>query len=320
MKTPHVSICVPTYCQVEFLRKTLRSVQMQDFSDYELIISDDSPDDSVGGLVRSFNFDGRMHYHRNLVPLGSPENWNAAVRLATGDYIKILHHDDKFAHAGALGEYVRMLDGHPEADFAFGASYVETSTRWKNRIHRPSKAQLAMLATSPEELFLGNAIGAPSATIYRNKLGIEYDPRMKWLVDIDLYIRVLQQNRHFVYTPEVLIVTVSGANHQVTKICENDARIELTEYMLLFQKIRDKLKNEFSTQSAWFRLFDKYRIRSQKDLSELGIDYVPIKDDFLQQIFIKYKENWLRRIPYRIYIRLPESLKASINYMRRLCF
>lgn len=298
----------------------MRSVQMQDFSDYELIISDDSPDDSVAELVRSFNFDSRMHYHHNPVPLGSPENWNAAVRRAGGDYVKILHHDDKFAHAGALREYVRMLDEHPEADFAFGASFVETSTSWKNRIHRPSTKQLVMLATSPEELFLGNAVGAPSATIYRNRLGVEYDPRMKWLVDIDLYIRVLQQNRHFVYTPEVLIVTASGANHQVTKICENDARIELTEYMLLFQKTRDKLKNEFSTQPAWFRLFDKYGIRSRNDLSVLGIEQMPIDDDFLKQIFINYKQNWLRRIPYRVYIHLPEFLKSSINYMRRSCF
>ncbi len=46
-----VSICIPAYKQVSFLRKCLESVLMQDFTDYELIITDDSPDDSVKQLV-----------------------------------------------------------------------------------------------------------------------------------------------------------------------------------------------------------------------------------------------------------------------------
>ena len=57
---PRLSICIPTYCQTEFLRATLLSVHAQDFSDYELIISDDSPGDSVAELVALFDFGGRL--------------------------------------------------------------------------------------------------------------------------------------------------------------------------------------------------------------------------------------------------------------------
>ena len=95
MRTPHVSICIPAYQQVDYLRETLRSVQTQNYEDYELIISDDTQDDSVQQLVATFDFNDRLRYYRNPVALGSPENWNAAVAYAKGTYIKILqyHHE-----------------------------------------------------------------------------------------------------------------------------------------------------------------------------------------------------------------------------------
>lgn len=314
---PHLSICIPTYCQIDFLRRTLLSVQAQDFNDYELIISDDTPDDTVSQLVASFDFDGRLRYHRNPVPLGSPENWNEAVRRANGDYIKLLHHDDRLDHPGALSAFVRLLDEHPEANFAFGASLVENITSGKNRIHRPTEEQLAKLSATPEKLFFGNAIGAPSATIYRNGLGIEYDRSMKWLVDIDFYIRTLLQNPCFVYTPEVLVVTTTNAVHQVTETCKNNAAIDLLEHTLLYQKIAPKLLSELDTQYVWFRLFEKYRAYSQKDFERLGVK-LPSPDSFLAPFFSAYRREWLKRVPYRVYACTPEPLKRVIKFLLNL--
>jgi glycosyltransferase involved in cell wall biosynthesis len=312
---PRLSICIPTYCQIDFLREALLSIQAQDFNDYELIISDDSPDDTVARLVASFNFDGRLRYHRNPVSLGSPENWNEAVRRATGDYIKVLHHDDRLNHPGALSAFVRLLDEHPEANFAFCASRIEDVISIESRIHRLTDDQLAKLSDSPEKLFFGNVIGAPSATIYRNGLGIEYDRRMKWLVDIDFYIRVLQQNHRFVYTPEVLIVTPTNAVHQVTEICKDSAAIEFLEHLLLYQKIVHRLLNDQNARHAWFRLFEKYRIYSEKDLERLDIK-LPSSNSMLAPFFRIYRREWLKRTPYRFYARLPETYKRVIRSLR----
>ena len=311
---PRLSICLPTYYQVDFLRETLLSIQAQDFNDYELIISDDSPDDTVTQLIASFDFKGRLRYHRNPIPLGSPENWNEAVRRAKGDYIKVLHHDDKLYHPGALSAFVRLLDEHPEANFAFGASRVDDIISGKNRVHRPTKEQLMTLSAMPEKLFFGNVIGSPSATIYRNGLGMEYDRRMKWLGDIDFYIRILQQNPRFVYMPEVLITTPTNAIHQVTEICKSSAAIELFEYMLLYQKVAPKLLSDPDTKYVWFRLFEKYRIYSQNDLERLGVK-TPSSEKILETFFNTYHRERLKRIPYRIYARLPETIKREINFL-----
>ncbi len=316
MRIPRVSICIPTYRQVDYLRETLRSVQEQDFVDYELIISDDTPDDTVQQLVASFGFDDRLRYYRNTVALGSPENWNAAVRYAQGAYIKILHHDDRLACPGSLSAFVGLLDEHPEADFAFGSSMIENVANGKRRIHRPTQAQIKELLLNPEELFFGNIIGAPSATIYRNGLGIKYDSRMKWLVDIDFYFRMLLQNKNFAFSPEVLIMTPTNAVHQVTEICKNNALVEINEYMLLYQKMGLNLQSDPDTRYVWFRLFEKYSVFSLKDLDHLCVDMGEEKV-FFADFLVAYRNVWLQRFPYRIYTYLPESYKRLVRCIRQ---
>jgi len=312
LRLPRVSICIPTYRQIDYLRETLRSVQAQDFDDYELIISDDTPDEIVQQLVASFGFDSRLHYHRNPVSLGSPENWNAAVRRAKGTYIKLLHHDDRFSHSGALSTFVRLLDEHPEADFAFSASSAVNIIHGHSHDHCPGKEQVAQLISAPEKLFLNNLIGAPSATIYRNGLGIEYDCKLQWLVDVDFYIRLLSKNSHLVYTPEILIAAANNAGHQITELCKNNAAIDLFEHLYLYRKIAAKIAGDAGVQFVWFRLFERYQIYSQADLKSRGIELQSF-ETLLQPFFKAYRQIWLKRTPYRVYARLPESLKCVIR-------
>lgn len=312
LSSPRVSICIPTYCQVDYLRETLRSVQAQDFEDYELIISDDTPDDTVKQLVDSFGFDDRLRYYHNPVALGSPENWNAAVRYAQGEYIKLIHHDDRFSMPSALRQFVRLLDENPTVDFAFSASSAVNITHGHSHDHCPNKEQLAQLLATPEKLFLSNLIGAPSATIYRNGLGFEYDCALKWLVDVDFYIRILLNNPSFVYTPDVLIATATNAGHQITELCKNNAAIEFFEYLHVYQKIASKLSEDVSVQYVWFRLFEKYQIYSQSDSQRNGIE-LPHTENLLQPFFNAYHRIWLKRTAHRWYARLPESLKRIIR-------
>jgi hypothetical protein len=171
---------------------------------------------------------------------------------------------------------------------------------------------VAELCKVPEKLFLKNIIGAPSATIYRNKLGIEYDCKLQWLVDLDFYIRILSNNPHLIYTPELLIITATNAAHQVTEICKNNAVIDMFEHLYLYHKIVKKVSDHPSTQYVWFRLFERYQIYSQVDLKHLGIE---LPSDILSLFFTAYHQAWLKRTPYRIYVRLPEPLKRVIRFI-----
>src|SRR4051794_28296452 len=98
---PEVSICIPAYGDPYLLERCLRSVIAQSYTNYEVIVSDDSRHEKLQEVVYKLN-DRRISYYKNRSILGSPANWNEAISYAKGKYIKILHHDDWFASDTAL--------------------------------------------------------------------------------------------------------------------------------------------------------------------------------------------------------------------------
>lgn len=314
-----VSICIPAYKQVEFLRETLRSVEIQDFTDYEIIVTDDSPDSGVLDLLNEFSFGDKLRYVHNSPALGSPLNWNAAVALARGEYVKILHHDDHFIRLDSLRLFVKLLDENPDADFGFSATLVNHVDSGFTRIHCTTERQLGDLRADPASLFIGNCIGAPSATISRRSANLDYDDRMKWLVDIDYYFRMLVQNRKFAFTHEALISTPTNATHQVTEICRDDIQVELGEAMLLFERFNAQQRENPLVKSGWMNLFRRFKIRRIGQLSTYGVSISGDQAYFLPLMrwsrwsLLREPRLTLKKIFYRIYPHVPPPVRQVLK-------
>ena len=73
-----VSICVPAYKNPVGVERLLESIKVQSFTDYEVVVTDDSPDGSVEEVVRRAEVP-EMVYVRNAVRKGATGNWNEAV-------------------------------------------------------------------------------------------------------------------------------------------------------------------------------------------------------------------------------------------------
>jgi glycosyltransferase involved in cell wall biosynthesis len=267
---PKVSICIPTYKQIEFLKKTLDSILIQTYQDYEIIISDDSPDKSVQHLLEQYSFGSKLKFFKNKTPLGSPENWNESIRKADGEYIKILHHDDWFTFPESLEEYVALLDKNPQADFAFSATNVFHADTLKERIHCIPDGYLEKLKKTPHILFFGNLIGGPSVSIYRRSLDQYYDRNMKWLVDIEFYIRAIQKNPNIVFSSKPLITTSTATDHAITSSITKE--VDVSEHFYLYDKIKLSLREndkKLFTVHLW-HLLEKYNITSSKQVKQMG--------------------------------------------------
>lgn len=302
MKNPKVSICIPTYKQTRYLKGTLDSILIQDYKNYEIIITDDSLGDSVKELIQKYDFDGKLKYFKNKHRKGSPENWNEAVSKASGEYIKILHHDDKFMYKDSLREYVEMLNQNPSSDFAFSATAIHySSDSSKNRVHKISPKELENLRKNPTSLFLGNLVGAPSATIYRKKTNNHYDKKLKWLVDIDFYIDILLINNNSIYSPRPLIGTIADADHKVTKQCIDNKKIEIFEYYYLFNKINKAIphKQILKYLLRLWSVSSYYEIKKVTDIRNCGYNNeIP---SFI--FFLLFLNKISKRLP-KIYIKL----------------
>lgn len=294
-----VSICIPVYNQVEHLKKCIESVLIQDHKDYEIIISDDSTDDDVKKYINSLN-NLSIQYFRNSPSLGSPGNWNYAMTKASGDYIKILHHDDFFTQPDSLKLYVESLDKSPSSDFAFSATKVWHINTGFERTHSCSPKKLELLKSDPEYLFFSNLTGAPSATIFRRSLGLKFDEQFKWLVDVEFYISALKKNKNVVYIDAPLICTIHGAEGQVTQQVEYDKAIQIKEHVLLLENVISNKKLEKFYAEFFDELFLQYNISSRKDVE----NYVNIPSgvsEFLDGVFSKLNSNRiLKKIRYRL--------------------
>ncbi|MDB5233181.1 MAG: glycosyl transferase, family 2 [Hymenobacter sp.] len=108
---PTVSVIVPTFNRSELLKVAVESVLKQDFTDYEIIITDNSSTDDTAEVVAKLS-DKRIRYYFNPVNVGITRNYNRALSLATGKYIAIFSDDDVML-PGNLAAKVNILNQYP---------------------------------------------------------------------------------------------------------------------------------------------------------------------------------------------------------------
>ena len=261
-----VSICIPAYNQPDWLRRALESIRIQSYRDYEVIVTDDSTNSLVQDAAREYLSDPRFQYRKNAQRRGTPGNWNEGIRHANGSLIKILHHDDWFTKQDSLAEYVRLLDENPEADFAFSASVAFDSAQHPQFVHQPSAAQLAELSRYPACLFWGNFVGAPSATIFRRQEAMYFDEQLKWLVDVEFYIRMLNRNPRFAFSEKPIVGITAFSAHQVTAEVAKDIGLQLRENFYVYEKLRLPFLRRLKTVKLFRSLFTSTGVTSVKAL------------------------------------------------------
>lgn len=115
---PKISIIVPMYNTKEkFLKELIDSVLNQIYSNWELCFADGSPKQNPK-WKKLMEKDERIKYQFLNENKGISENSNAAIKMATGEYIALLDHDDLLAPY-ALYEVVKMINQYPNAEFIY---------------------------------------------------------------------------------------------------------------------------------------------------------------------------------------------------------
>jgi glycosyltransferase involved in cell wall biosynthesis len=248
--TPLISICIPAYQSAAYLDRLLDSIKNQNFKDFEVIISDDSPDDAVARLAEHYSAHLPLTYHKNKIALGSPSNWNKSISLASGHWIKVMHDDDWFADEHALAAFANHAKG-ATSDFIFSGFHNVILNTGEASTFRMNGFQRFVLRWSPLLLFRRNYIGHPSTTLIRNNLENWFDPKIKWVVDFEFYIRVLYNQRKFVCITKPLVNIGLGA-HQITQNVFRKREVEIPENLYLLNLIGFvKLKNIFVFDYYW---------------------------------------------------------------------
>lgn len=267
MKSPAVSICIPVYKNVAYLKRLLDSALAQTFTDFEIIVSDDSPDDAVGSWLAAHYPDPRIRYFRNPVALGTPENWNEAICKAGGEWIKLMHDDDWFLTPEALGKFCSkaVASGKKIVFSAYTNVGLESGSR--QTVFRPWW-RWQFVRRYPAALYARNIIGPPSVILVHSSVTDRYDPQMKWLVDIDFYITRLRKE-HFAYVP-VPLIAVGVSTQQVTVGCHTVPEVEIPEGLAMHAKLPGKPFHNILYFDAWWRLIRNLNFRKVEALEKFA--------------------------------------------------
>ena len=115
-----VTLYIPCHSYGRYLDECLQSLARQTMSSWEAILIDDASSDATASLMEAFRlcFPEQVRVLRNTQPQGLRTNANAALELASGDYVMRLDADD-YLDENALLVLSHYLDLHPQVGLVY---------------------------------------------------------------------------------------------------------------------------------------------------------------------------------------------------------
>ena len=168
----------------------------------EVVVVDDCSNDRsfdlVADYIRSQN-ETRIHLLRNDKNLGPEGNWNLALQLAKGTYVKLVCSDDTL-EPGALSKQIAIFENPKNTGLALvtGPRVVINSTgkRMGVRGNLPNGRISSSVAIKKVIRSGTNPLGEPAAGMFRKvdaeKIG-GYRIYAPYAIDVDFWIRLLQR-------------------------------------------------------------------------------------------------------------------------------
>jgi glycosyltransferase involved in cell wall biosynthesis len=217
-----VSVLIPTYNGARHIRPALDSVLAQSGVCLEVIVVDDDSIDGTADVVESYA-DPRIRVIRNPARLGAEGNWNRALELATGKYIKLLPQDD-LLQPRSLAAQVATLDADADEAIAlvFGSREIigPTGKVLARRGFRGAvPGRIAATTLLRQCVRRGtNVIGEPGAVLFRRTLAQRvgrFDGQQGFVIDLDYWIRLLAHGDAWYIAEPVSSFRVSGGSWSV---------------------------------------------------------------------------------------------------------
>lgn len=147
---PLISILIATKNRQKYCLSAVESILRLPNANIQVVVQDNSDDTTLSEMLKSFISDSRLIYRYTPPPFSSIDNFNAAIELATGEYICLIGDDDGVnpeiinATAWAKLNNIDCLVGNLKANY-----------RWENT----GEKQFLHLKITGNSLILGDFNG-----------------------------------------------------------------------------------------------------------------------------------------------------------------
>jgi len=227
-----MSIAIPTWETngrgVEFLDDLLRTIEIQSFKDFEVVISDHSQNNDILIKCKEFNSKFDIKYFMNENDRGnSPANLNNAISKCSGEVIKIMFQDDFFYDDEALEKIYYALSDSDKMWLLNGTNHTSdhgNSFYWE------------LYPKFNDQLLMGvNTISSPSVMSLKKEVINRFDETLINLMDLDFYYGMRETYGDPIFFNDIL---VSNRVHQdsISSNIKNKEDLTKIESVYCFEK------------------------------------------------------------------------------------
>lgn len=212
--TPLVSVVLPTFNRLRFLRPAIESVYAQTFPDWELIIADDGSDPDTRQYLQSV-----ANHPRVRVLLLSHTGWpatvrNAALLRAVGEYVAFFDSDDLWM-AQKLERQIETLRTRPNCRWSY-TGFLRVDEYDRPLAEETGRHWVPYEGDIFEQVVTGQAsIRTPSVLATRQLIAQAggFDAAMLTAADYDLWLRLALHSEVAIIDEPLVHVRMHDENH-----------------------------------------------------------------------------------------------------------
>ncbi len=193
MMVPLVTVLIPAYQDFNGVERIISKVpeDLLASGSLEIIVSDDSPDFEIFKMFETVVPISKAVRIVKGKRQGAVSNWNTMLEKARGQYIQFLHHDEcpsdsEFFYS--IIELVKLANKLQDSPIFFHSCMVNFSK--SPRLHSRALYSQLLLHFFPKFLYRQNFLGSPSILLVPATRAVEFDAKLKYLVDVDWYDRI----------------------------------------------------------------------------------------------------------------------------------
>ena len=252
-----ISICIPAYKLVSLTHEAVASILRQD-ADVELVVLDDfyllesTPENlrEIEALREYLHADQRVKCFTNEKLLPIQDNWNKAVSLCTGNYVKLLGADDRML-AGSVQKMYQMIAEQPEIDFHGHLANVIDAEGSLVRQQRPYGVTFVNRSLTGVEALKGKLrqqvrFKEPACNFYKKqaweKVG-GYEDKYRFAFDVHFNVKMMSACTSMLWNEYL----VELRRHQSSDGAQLPATLALADLQGVIEQILRALGSECST-------------------------------------------------------------------------
>ncbi len=327
-KMKKISIIIPVYnVDHKRFKKTLDSLVNQTSDDFEVCISDGGLKSDVKTIVDEYSEKLDIKYDCSEKNLGISDNTNAALKLANGEYISFLDHDD-ILEATAIEDVINIInEKNPDVIYS-DEQIIDEKGKVLNKFYKPDFSQDLLYSQN----YICHFLVVKKSIV--EKVG-DFKSKYDGAQDYDYILRITEETKNICHLPKILYNWLSteestaqnsdakpyaqkagldALDAHLKRVYGNIAHAEETDYLFVYQARFDLLKNKkvdiiIPMKDKWYltkecvesiiskTTYENYQITiidngSQNELTFKWFDEVKKLDKRVRVINANFEFNW----------------------------